>query len=275
MNVVEHYINSKSGNLETCEDVIFIGEHYVAIIDGATSNSGKLWDGKTSGRIAAELLRDELSTFPADLDVKEAVRRLNLAIFSWYERQKVSTYMQKNPSERAIASIVVYMKQQRKIFMVGDCQCILGTRVVTNVKQIDTLLENVRSFYLETQLIEGKTIEELLDRDVAREMITPFLIKQSSLQNTTSTSEYAFTVLDGFFFQTDSIKVISIPKDVSTLVLASDGYPELKSTLAGSEARLASILANDPLCFRLFRSTKGVKKGNISFDDRSYIRFSI
>ena len=63
--------------------------------------------------------------------------------------------------------------------------------------------------------------------------------------------------------------------DKSSIVLASDGYPVLKGTLAESERELSEILKNDPLCYKVYCSTKGLKKGNVSFDDRSYIRFSL
>ncbi len=57
------------------------------------------------------------------------------------------------------------------------------------------------------------------------------------------------------------------------IVLASDGYPKLKSTLKESEEELAKIIEIDPLCYKTYFSTKGLKKGNFSFDDRTYIRF--
>lgn len=69
------------------------------------------------------------------------------------------------------------------------------------------------------------------------------------------------------------------------IILASDGYPELKSTLEESEQALHKILEEDPLLFRQFKSTKGKivkppsfgdhsskKTGATSFDDRTYVR---
>ena len=38
---------------------------------------------------------------------------------------------------------------------------------------------------------------------------------------------------------------------------------------------LRDILEKDPLCIRLYKSTKGIKKGNCSFDDRAYLRIKI
>ena len=65
----------------------------------------------------------------------------------------------------------------------------------------------------------------------------------------------------------------TIPSSSSEIVLASDGYPFLKPTLAASEAALAEQIANDPQNIRSFIATKGIVEGNKSFDDRTYIRF--
>ena len=70
------------------------------------------------------------------------------------------------------------------------------------------------------------------------------------------------------------IHVISVA-DAKGIVLASDGYPVLKRTLAESERELERIINNDPLCINLYKATKGVMQGYKSFDDRTYIRIEI
>ena len=57
--------------------------------------------------------------------------------------------------------------------------------------------------------------------------------------------------------------------------MATDGYPKLYDTLEKSEEYLAHILEYDPLCFQEYKSTKGLQKGNSSFDDRTYIKFTL
>ena len=59
-----------------------------------------------------------------------------------------------------------------------------------------------------------------------------------------------------------------------SVVLASDGYPRILPTLAASEEALAGLLAADPLCIGPLCGTKGVRPGNVSFDDRAYVRLS-
>ena len=69
--------------------------------------------------------------------------------------------------------------------------------------------------------------------------------------------------------------LFQVPKGVSQVVITSDGYPRILPSLQQSEDLLARLLAEDPLCIGPLRSTKGVKPGNASFDDRAYLRIRL
>lgn len=95
-------------------------------------------------------------------------------------------------------------------------------------------------------------------------------------------------MIDGFPIYREGVRVVSLEEESSTIssfsecntpfqeiVLASDGYPFLKPTLAESEAALEHLIARDPQCIHDFIATKGLEEGNKSFDDRTYIRFKV
>ena len=85
---------------------------------------------------------------------------------------------------------------------------------------------------------------------------------------------YGYDVLDGFAIHSHHVSVYPVPPQTQ-VVLASDGYPVLKDTLAESEKSLDELLQKDPQCLRENRGTKGLVKGNQSFDDRTYVRFAV
>ena len=91
-------------------------------------------------------------------------------------------------------------------------------------------------------------------------------------------SAYGYSVLNGEEIPEELIKVIRLSEFSGSeheIILASDGYPVLKPTLQQSEWELEYIMREDPQCCRMYESTKGLKSGNKSFDDRTYIRFQI
>ena len=59
--IEEQFLQSKTGILEDCEDKLYIGKHYIAVIDGATSKTQRRWQGETGGRIAAEIISQSFS----------------------------------------------------------------------------------------------------------------------------------------------------------------------------------------------------------------------
>jgi len=66
-----------------------------------------------------------------------------------------------------------------------------------------------------------------------------------------------------------------IPDKTKELTLASDGYPKLLDNLAEAENNLKRILISDPLCITEHIATKGLQTGQVSFDDRAYVRIEL
>jgi glycerophosphoryl diester phosphodiesterase len=85
---------------------------------------------------------------------------------------------------------------------------------------------------------------------------------------------FGYSVFDGMGINKNLIKIYTV-KAGDHVVLASDGYPKLFDTLKESEEYLKWVLEIDPLSIKENKQTKMIKKGNISFDDRSYLSFTI
>lgn len=101
-------------------------------------------------------------------------------------------------------------------------------------------------------------------------MILPFLRLQSQFAN--KRGPYGYFVFDGFTDPTYPIRTVNInPGD--EVVLASDGYPLLRPSLAQSERELHRLKREDPELISEYQSAKGFTPGNDSFDDRTYLRF--
>ena len=58
MKIIEQFIKGKENDPKTCEDGLFTGSFIAAVIDGVTPKSNYLWQGKTSGCYAKDLLLD-------------------------------------------------------------------------------------------------------------------------------------------------------------------------------------------------------------------------
>lgn len=294
MKIIESSIIGKKSP-EACEDGMVITDDFIAVIDGSTSKTPKhlnpdMKNGRYAMMLISEYIREELK---ADASVDDFCQGVTAYIYNKvYEKLGVEERLKEHPEERLTASAILYSRTRNEVWMVGDCQAIIDGKLYENGKPNEEKIARKRV----------ELIAQGLSPAEARKQIEPLLIKAMlSGQNQT------YTVIDGFPIYREGVKVVSfsdsssvqdsvsssdscsvqgpvscsgsasasdtIPSSSSEIVLASDGYPFLKPTLAASEAALAEQIANDPQNIHSFIATKGIVEGNKSFDDRTYIRF--
>ena len=288
MKIIESSIIGKKSQ-EACEDGMVVTDDFIAVIDGSTSKTPKhlnpdMKNGRYAMMLISEYIREELK---ADASVDDFCQGVTAYIYNKvYEKLGVEERLKEHPEERLTASAILYSRTRNEVWMVGDCQAIIDGKLYENGKPYEEKIARKRV----------ELIEQGLSPAEARKQIEPLLIKAMlSGQNQT------YTVIDGFPIYREGVKVVSvsdscsvqdsvpasdsvpcsdsasasdtIPSSSSEIVLASDGYPFLKPTLAASEASLAEQIANDPQNIHSFIATKGIVEGNKSFDDRTYIRF--
>lgn len=288
MKIIESSIIGKKSP-EACEDGMVVTDDFIAVIDGSTSKTPKhlnpdMKNGRYAMMLISEYIWEELK---ADASVDDFCQGVTAYIYNKvYEKLGVEERLKEHPEERLTASAILYSRTRNEVWMVGDCQAIIDGK----------LYENGKPYEQEIARKRVELIEQGLSPAEARKQIEPLLIKAMlSGQNQT------YTVIDGFPIYRERVKVVSvsdscsvqdsvpasdsvpcsdsasasgtIPSSSSEIVLASDGYPFLKPTLAASEASLAEQIANDPQNIHSFIATKGIVEGNKSFDDRTYIRF--
>ena len=281
MKIIESSIIGKK-NQEACEDGMVVIDDFIAVIDGSTSKTPKhlnpdMKNGRYAMMLISEYIREELK---ADASVDDFCQGVTAYIYNKvYEKLGVEERLKEHPEERLTASAILYSRTRNEVWMVGDCQAIIDGK----------LYENGKPYEQEIARKRVELIEQGLSPAEARKQIEPLLIEAMlSGQNQT------YTVIDGFPIYQEGVKVVALKmksasssievyfqeqtKPISSpneVVLASDGYPFLKPTLAASEAALAEQIANDPQNIHSFIATKGIVEGNKSFDDRTYIRFSV
>lgn len=274
MYVIEQFTKGKKGYPDQCEDLFIINSNFVAVIDGATNVSGGLYDGKTPGRIAAETIKNSIESLPAEATPSKLLKEINQAMRAMHENYQIKEIIEKDVWKAPTASLAIYSRHHQEIWQIGDCQFMLDGVLYQNEKEIDRITGEARSLFLESEIKQGKTIEELLENDTGWKFILPLIKQQYYLQNDSS-NQYGFEVINGFPVDEARIKITPVPKKTKELVVASDGYPFLKPTLEESEASLLQLMKEDPLCFRRYKSAKGLIKGNLSFDDRTYVRIRL
>lgn len=277
MHIIEQSIIGKRSQ-ELCEDAVVVTDHFVAVIDGSTSKTGG-----NGGVLAARLVSEVIRTMPAETDMQQFIRLANERFQTCYREcynEEELLRMQTHPEYRWTCSVVVYSYHEHALWMIGDCQAMVGDTLYTNDKPYESVLASQRAEYARQLLASGReTIDSLRRHDTARDRIIPAMLEEMKNQNVT------YSVLDGFPVAMHNVRRISLGDNTTPLplgegmgewlILASDGYPRLFPTLAETEQYLRQVLTADPLMITLHPATKAWMEGNNSFDDRTYVRFSV
>lgn len=280
MKIIESFICGKENNPVTCEDGLFISQHMVVVIDGVTAKGNRLWDGKKSGCFAKEVLVQRLQEMVDSCDLEwlageraaEQLIRLLDETLQECVKESVCFDMDFSAEEYPRASVIFYNDVRKEVVSYGDCQCRINDTTYSHAKKIDELNSDLRAYYLEHALLQGRTIEELKEDDIGRAAIQECLLMQFSFEN--KVGEFGYPVLNGMGMESSMMQVYKV-NEGDEVILASDGYPELGASLEESEALLSQIMEEDPMCFRRYRSTKGLKEGNVSFDDRAFCKVKV
>lgn len=306
MKIIESSIIGKKSP-EACEDGMVVTDDFIAVIDGSTSKTPKhlnpdMKNGRYAMMLISEYIQEELK---ADASVDDFCQGVTAYIYNKvYEKLGVEERLKEHPEERLTASAILYSRTRNEVWMVGDCQAIIAGKLYENGKPYEEKIARKRVELIEQGLSPAearKQIEPLLIKamlsgqnqtytvidgfPIYREGVKVVSVSDSSSVQGSVSSSDSSSVQDSVS-SSDSCSVQdpvscsgsasasdTIPSSSSEIVLASDGYPFLKPTLAASEAALAEQIANDPQNIRSFIATKGIVEGNKSFDDRTYIRF--
>lgn len=269
MKIIESYLKGKKNDPALCEDGLFISNDFIAVIDGVTSKGDLLIDGRTSGTAAKDIIIDVLKKIPPDIDCHSLFAVLDSALQNGSETLCKS--LKRENLLRAV--IVIYSRFNNSIWMYGDCLCIVDDILYDNQKIIDELSSEIRSALIRENCLncDNRDIKHISDE--ARLAILPILKLQQLFEN--SDSKFGYAVLNGEGINYNLIRSISLNEKNHSVVFASDGYPRLYNTLNASEEYLNYVLNNDPYCYEIFKSTKGITGEQISFDDRCYVKFEI
>jgi len=274
MKIIEKYLLGKTGNPELCEDGIVITDAFAAVIDGATSaGASSFCNGKRSGRIAMELVSKAIEGLEPDADQDTAAKVINKAIMDFYEQQGVMNKVTDDPRLRCYASAVIYSEPRSEIWFLGDSQALIDGKRFCYEDPSDEIFQKLRAFLIAARIQNKETTyEKLLEHDTVRDEIYPMMNYQTFLNNSSYRGSFRYSSLNGFPIEPEFLKCIKLSPHVHQIVLASDGYPFLMMSLEESEKQLSELIQKDPLLCTDFMATKGCVKGNLSFDDRAYIR---
>ena len=276
MKVIESLVIGKLNKEELCEDAISITDNFIVVIDGVTSKSDFIFEGKKDGKLISEILVRAFENLNEEFNCKETINYLNSFVQNWYKEHNLYDTLKVDLLKRPAACVIIYSRHYNEIWLIGDCIGLYNEIIIENKSEIDNLATEIRIGMLK-YLLETKycTERDLLVEDISKEATRLLRKTQQFVKNKITDSKYNYTVIDGFDTIYDLVKVVKVPENTKEIILCSDGYPKIFPTLEETEKYLKHVIENDPLCYKINPYFRGITEGASSFDDRAYIRFEI
>ena len=258
--ILDAWTQSKRGDDELNEDAYVVADDVVAIFDGETDKSGS--DPPTPGRQGAQALAEAASCLPSSASPSEVSEFLHGAVRSVADA-----------SSTPVAVGAVLDLRSRRVVRIGDVSVCIDGVLHGAEKRLDDIAGAARAALLHSMLRSGADAEMLLERDPGREMILPLLRAAAAWRNVADT-DLGFPALDGTATPVSMIDVFDVPAGAH-VILATDGYLDVRPSLEQAEEALARRIESDPLRLGPPPGTKGVLPGCMSFDDRTYVRVRV
>ena len=272
MKIIEQLTKGKTGDDSKNEDCIAVTPDFIGVFDGVTSRAGLTLNGMSTGTFAAGVLAKALAQLPPDIGAPQAVLSLNNTL----KEKSVEAAGAEGKTFAETwswpgAALLVYSRARKEIWRVADSTFVMDGKANYKFFPQETTVAELRRAFFCAKLAKGMTEAQLLDDDISWDLITPIIGELKIFAN--HDGPFGYGVLNGSTVPKVHIEVFPAV-GAQELIFASGGYPTVLTTLADTEAELKRVLAEDPLMYRLHPQVKGVKKGHVSFDDRSYIRFT-
>lgn len=248
-------------------DRLVISPNVVAVIDGSTPKPWELgapFDGPT---IADQLARA--------IEKCAADRTQNETPISWPRQLTAAVAALGHPASRpsrtrGCATVAILDGNERIVWRIGDPWVMIDETIHPPRRSSESSIARRRAQLISAKLQGGTSIAEVRHNDPSRVEILGDLQRLSEKRNDPCGLGYG--AIDGLPVPGVHVEAIELPSTECEVVLATDGYPEIYSTLEETERRLQDRLLHDPLLIDSPPQTKGVAEGAESYDDRTYVR---
>ncbi|MBG9987673.1 hypothetical protein HZY88_01610 [Aerococcaceae bacterium DSM 111176] len=271
IQVKETFIEGKVSQ-ELCEDAYIVTDDFVAVIDGVTSKTPFQHDGKTTGRLASELIIEVIKNLDSDADFTAINQAINQKFDTFYQGIEFT----EDPAIFGLqAAGIIYSKFHHTIWLVGDCMGLTEEGVMSNPKRSDVILEELRSLlWWFDHNRSDVTDYDPEQSDRGRETVSPWDKEARQFANDDS-SPFGYSVFNGEMIPDSLVKTYSLSDTIKEISLCSDGYPKLFKTFDETEAYLKRVLEEDPNGVDINPRMRGILPGQKSYDDRTYVSFEI
>lgn len=270
IHVFEQFVESKTDG-RACEDLIVVNDAFAALIDGASDATGAVFAEKSGGRFAAEVIAESIRDLAAIATARMFADNLTSALVA----AVAETHGKLAADSRwPAASVVCVSAHRREVWRIGDCTARVAGVLHAPNKRVDDAAYGFRAAINAAMLQTGSTLADVIETDPGYVATRALLDIQQHLSN--KLGPWGFGCVNGTPVPDEYLEVFPLATQPTEVILASDGYPVVHSTLGESEETLANLMSEDPASIdQLWVMGKPTRPGANAPDDRAYLRLLV
>src|SRR5699024_3338204 len=132
MKIIECFSEAGTGNPTDNEDAYFISDHFAGVIDGVTNTTDQLFTDETPGRLATNTIKEAIQTLKGDEGIDDIIKIINDHFQNLFRDLNMHDDVINKPYMRPSAAMAIYSKFHRKVWLIGDCQCLIDGQIYQN-----------------------------------------------------------------------------------------------------------------------------------------------
>lgn len=244
-------------------DRVCATDNFVAVFDGCTPKHEALHEASAATADLVDALVACITSLESCSSWDEILSALS------HDASKYST------PYGASATGVIFSRHLMEVLVVGDGWVSVDSDATFYGHKLEGILAEIRKAFTLQELVHGSSEKELRETDPGRQAILPLLAREKEFRNIKGAGEYSFAGIDGNKIPRELTVLLKVPATTNHITIASDGYPMIFPSLAQTEEFLFTDVAADPLRIGENPGTKAVPIGGVTYDDRSYVSFSL
>ncbi len=266
--VVEHYSAPATPGAKS-EDCIVVHEHFAAIVSGASVPGQPEVEGQSAAYFATKILSRAILTLGPGTGPNRFANRLTNVLGAAVEAKGLD-----DDVVWPAASVVCLSVPRREVWRIGTSAVAINSKVHYGTKTVHQAANAYRAVINAANMEKGMPVSAVRRDDPGAVAAQPIYDAMPYLVNTEG--RWGYGSINGSPVPSAFIEVFELPPGPCTVILASDGFPEVRPTLGQTMHRLETLQSEDPAgTDRLWMMGTALSPGDKSMVDLAYLRLSV
>lgn len=267
-DVIESFTESTTPGTDPVDEIV-VHEHFAALVSSASVPGQADVGSETAGRFATRTLAKAILTLGPGTGPNRFSTRLTNVLGAAAEASGIGDNL-----IWPAASVVCLSVPRREIWRIGTSSIAINSKVHYGTKTVHQAANAFRAVVNAANHEKGMPVSAIRRDDPGAKAAHAIYDAQPYLIN--KQGRWGYGAVNGWPVPLKYIEIFELPPGPCSVILASNGFPEVRPTLGETLHRLQTLQSEDPAGMdRLWMMGTTLSPGDKSMADLAYLRLSV